>query len=105
MPGFSFFKRPKPRSFDFIPQHYDPKKEELNARVGQYDQSVSPEERAKQRISSGIRKKYYGDDTLKKSETKRANFRLLYIIITLFFVTYMIMQSDRFLHIIESISE
>ena len=61
MPGFGFGKRPKPRKFDFIPRYYDPDKEELESRLAQYKDEMNEEERAKHRIRTGLRNKYYGD--------------------------------------------
>ena len=103
MPGFGFGKRPQPRKFDFIPRYYDPEKEELENRLSHYKDDMSDEERAKHRIRSGLRNKYYGDSKYKSSQVKKSNLRLIYIIIILVFITYMILRSDRLIRMIEAI--
>lgn len=104
MPGFGFGKRPKPRRFDYIPRYYDEAKEELQNRLDKYDESISKEEMAKHRIRSGLRNKYYADPAYRKGQVNKSNLRLVYIIIILFFVTYLIIKSERFVRIIESLS-
>jgi len=103
MPGFGFGKRPKPRKFDFIPRYYDPDKEELESRLAQYKDEMNEEERAKHRIRTGLRNKYYGDSEFRSSQVKKSNLRLVYIIIILAFITYLILRSDRLIRIIEAI--
>lgn len=104
MPGFGFGKRPKPRKFDFIPRYYDPQKEALEEKLSRYKDDMSAEEKAKHRIKSGLRNKYYGDPQFRSSQVKKSNLRLVYIIIILIFVTYLILSSDRFIRLIEAIS-
>ena len=104
MPGIGFGKRPKPRKFDFIPRFYDPRKEELQERIGHYNEEISDEEKAKHRIRSGIRNRYYGDQKYRSDEVKKSNFRLLFIIIILCFITYLILKSDRLLKMLETFS-
>jgi hypothetical protein len=103
MPGIGFGKRPQPRKFDFIPRFYDAQKEELEQRLAQYDESNRDEEKAKNRIKSGLRNRYYGDAGYRDSEVKKSNLRLLYIIVILIFVSYLILRSDRLIRIIEAI--
>ena len=68
MPGFGFGKRPKPRRFDYVPRFYDEAKEEMEERMKKYDDDMSQEEKAKHRISSGLRSKYYGDPKYRSSQ-------------------------------------
>ena len=103
MPGFGFGKRPKPRRFDYIPRFYDEAKEELEERMKKYKGDMSEEEKVKHRISSGLRNKYYGDPAYRSRQVKKSNLRLVYIILILFFVTYLILKSERFLKIIDSL--
>ena len=104
MPGIGFGKRPKPRRFDYIPRYYDEAKEELQSRLDQYDDSISREDMAKRRIRSGLRNKYQADPSFRKGQVNKSNLRLVYIIIILFFVTYLILKSERFVRLIESLS-
>ncbi|NNE27366.1 MAG: hypothetical protein HKN09_11030 [Saprospiraceae bacterium] len=103
MPGFGFGKRPKPRRFDYIPRFYDEAKEELEDRIKSYSGELSEEDKAKHRISSGLRNKYYGDPKYRSRQVNKSNLRLVYIIIILFFVTYLILKSEGFLKMIDSL--
>lgn len=95
-----FGKRVKPKSFGFIPRFYDPVKEERNERLAKYqetdDASVQVDQ-LKSRIKSGMRQKFYGDPNIRSNVERRSNIRLLFIIITLFLISYVILKSDRFL--------
>ncbi|MBT8190119.1 MAG: hypothetical protein KJO50_09995 [Bacteroidia bacterium] len=104
MAGFGFGKRPRPRRFDYIPRFYDEAKEELQSRLDQHNETMSKEDMAKQRIRSGLRNKYYADPAYRESQVNKSNLRLVYIIIILFFITYLIIKSERFVRIIESLS-
>jgi len=103
MAGFSFGKRPKPRRFDYIPRYYDAAKEDLHSRLSQTGGEMTKEDLAKARIKTGLRNKYQGDKAYRSKEVNKSNFRLLYIIIFLVFVTYMILKSDRIIKLIEAI--
>ena len=103
MPGFGFGKRPTPRRFEYLPRYYDEAKEELENRIGAYDEKEGEEMLSKHRIRMGLRNKYYGNPELRSSETRKSNVRLIYIILILSFVTYLIIKSDRFIRIIESL--
>ena len=99
-----FGKRVKPKSFGFIPRFYDPVKEELNERLAKYqetdDASVQVEQ-LKSRIKSGMRQKFYGDPNIRSNVERQSNIRLLFIIITLFLISYVILKSDRFLTMLD----
>lgn len=99
-----FGKRVKPKSFGFIPRFYDPVKEELNERLAKYqetdDASVQVDQ-LKSRIKSGLRQKFYGDPNIRSNVERRSNIRLLFIIITLFLISYVILKSDRFLTMLD----
>ena len=88
MAGFSFGKRPNPRKFDYTPRFYDPQKEELKERLAQY-KNAGDEEGMKDRIRTGIRHKYNGDNSYRSSQVKKSNFRLLYIIFIIVYSSYM----------------
>lgn len=104
MPGIGFGKRPKPRKFDFIPRYYDAQKEELQERIGKFNEELSDEEKAKHRIKAGIRNRYYGDQDYRSAEVKKSNIRLIIIIMVLCFISYLILKSDRLIRILETFS-
>ena len=93
MSFFRFNKRTQHKRFDFIPRYYDPKKEELDKIVGTYKDGDSTFT-AKERIKSGLRNRYRGDASYKKSQERSANIRLISIIFVLFLLAYLILQSD-----------
>ena len=70
--------------------------------VANYKEGMNEEEKAKHRIRAGLRNKYYGDPKYRASQVKKSNLRLISIILILFFVTYLILKSDRLIRIIES---
>jgi len=92
--GFlSFGKRPKHRSFDYIPRYYDPEKEEMQERLKRYKRSENQSdgnnaELAKQRIRGGFRRNSRASSEATKIANKKSNMRLLMIIATLLLITY-----------------
>ena len=70
----------KPKPFGFIPRFYDEQKEERNKRLNMLN-NPDDIDIAKDRIKSGLRATYRGDAAYKKQQTKRANWRLFYIIV------------------------
>ena len=101
--GFLSGNRPKPKPFGFIPRYYDEQKEELENRLKAMD---NPDDisATKDRIKSGLRATYRGDAGYKKSQTKKANMRLIYIIATLFLISYLILRSNAITNFMEKIS-
>ena len=100
--GFLSGNRPKPKPFGFIPRYYDEQKEERENRLKALN-NPDDIDVAKDRIKSGLRATYRGDAGYKKSQTKKANMRLLYIIVTLVFVSYLILRSDAITNFMEKI--
>jgi len=100
-----FGKRPKHRKFDYIPRFYDPEKEALEEAVNKYKGNMSDADKVKSRISSGLRQRYTGDDSYRRANVKKSNFRVLRIIVVLCFITYMILKSDRILRMVESFTQ
>jgi len=99
----SFFgKRPNHKKFDYRPRFYDEEKERLNERINQHRGDVSDEEKVKQRISAGLRQRYVGDESYRKSVVKKSNLRILYILIFLIFMSYLIISSNRIQMILET---
>ena len=97
MAFFSFGKRVRPKKFDYIPMHYDPAKEELEARMAKYGQTeISDSELAKARIRSGIRLKARGNKEALKVGKREANIRLFIIVVFLVAASYYFLQSEAF---------
>ncbi|HMQ08602.1 MAG TPA: hypothetical protein PKC30_14985 [Saprospiraceae bacterium] len=100
--GFLKFNRvPKHRKFEYIPRYYDPKKEELDKIVDSY-KLKNDSDATRERIRSGLRNKYRGDQSYKKSQNRSSNIRLASIIILLFFISYMILRSETILRMLET---
>lgn len=100
-----FGKRPKHKKFDYVPRFYDPEKEALEETINKYKGEVSDADKAKRRIKSGLRQRYIGDDNYRRANVKKSNFRVLYIIVILCFLTYMILKSDRILRMVEAFTQ
>lgn len=98
---FGFGGKIKPRRFDFIPRYYDQAKDELESRLGKHKDHHDKEAYVKERIRTGIRSRYAGDSNYRAREVRKSNLRLLYIIIILFFVSYMILKSDKIVMLME----
>ena len=100
-----FGKRPKHRKFDYTPRYYDPEKEALEKTINQYKGDRSDESKMKDRISSGLRNRYAGDEQYRKKHVKRSNLRIVYISFFLVMVTYLILKSERILQMVESFTQ
>ena len=103
-----FGKRVKPKTFDYIPRFYDPAKEELQERLKKYKDSDSPEvslEHMKSRIKSGMRLKYYGDPTARSTANRQSNVRLILIMVALFLIAVVLLQSDKILSILDAFTQ
>lgn len=96
-----FGKRPKHRQFGYIPRFYDEEKEALENTLNQYKGNLSDADKVKQRISSGLRQRYVGDDSYRRQNVKKSNLRILYIVVILMFISYMILTSDKVLKMVE----
>ena len=91
--GFSrFFKTPGHKQFDYIPRHWDPKKEDLEKRLEIAKNKNSKDLNSmKARISSGMRRGGHGAGKQGRSSyIFRSNLLLLGIIIILVAVTYLL---------------
>ena len=99
---FGFGKRVKPRKFDFVPRFYDEQQDDLDSRMAKYNEP-SDEDKIKNRIKSGLRQRYMGDNSYRSSEVRRSNFRLLYVFGILIFLCYLILKSNKFTQLIESL--
>ena len=101
--GFLSGNRRKPKPFGFIPRYYDEQKEERENRLKALE-NPDDVDAAKDRIKYGLRATYRGDTGYKKSQTKKANMRLLYIILALAMVSYAFLRSTALTNFMEKIS-
>ena len=85
----SFFKRPQHQRFEYNPRYYDPKKEDLEARlrIARNAREGNPDA-IKSRISSGLRKRYSKQKGSTGTKLLRTNMLLIAIILILFGMTY-----------------
>jgi len=87
-----FGKRPKHRSFDYTPRHYDPDKDDLERRMSQYsDKPINQgdAEAVKSRIRGSFRKRIgvkYDSEQYKKS-LRRSNRIVLVVTLGLIIIT------------------
>jgi len=87
--GFlNFGKRIKNRSFDYIPRHYDPQKEELEERLKRYQTDASSPELTKERIRGSFRRNYRVKDEYTSRTQKRSNRILLGTLLILLLISY-----------------
>ncbi len=98
----SFGKKPKHKQFGYRPRYWDEDKERLEQRLGKYKGDVSEQEKVKQRISAGLRQRYIGDEDYRKSNVRKSNFRVLYILIILMAISYIILTSTSIQTILET---
>lgn len=103
-PMFSMFKKVKNKKFDFIPQHYDPAKEDLENRMSKYrDSELTDADIAKARIQEGFKRRSGGGNAEdKKKLSMQSNIRLVMIIGVLILLTYYFLQSDAMTKIFET---
>ncbi len=85
---FQFGKRIKNRQFDYIPRFYDPDKEELESRLGRYNQNSTNVDLTKVRIKGGLRRKYRVSNEYSQSIRNRSNKILLFTIVILLLITF-----------------
>ena len=87
---FTFFKRPKPRQFNYQPMYYDPAKEEAEERRKAREALESGD--YKERMRAEIRRKWRVD---KSPVNKNAHFiRLAFYIIISILAVYLIFFTD-----------
>lgn len=103
MVSFGFGKKPKHRKFDYLPRYYDEDKERLEQTLNSYKGEARNEQKVKARISSGLRQRYRGNDEYRRSSNKKSNLRIVYILIVLFFISYMILSSSGIQRFIEGL--
>ena len=98
------FKVPRHRKFDYIPQHYDPAKEELDARMAPYREGAKDAELAKAGIKTGFKRRVAKNPSY-SGRSMASSIRLVVIILLLIGLTIMFLQSSMiadFVHAMES---
>lgn len=87
---FTFFKRPKPRSFNYHPLYYDPVKEEAEERKKARNSMQGGDPR--ERMRAEIRRRWKID---RSPVNKNAQvIRLLIFVVFAFFAIYLIFFTD-----------
>jgi len=87
------FKVPKHRKFDYIPQHYDPAKEELDARMAPYREGAKDAEMAKAGIKTGFQRRVAKNPSY-STRSMSSTIRLVIIILLLIAITLVFLQSS-----------
>jgi hypothetical protein len=85
-----FFKRPKPRPFNYRPIYYDPEKEEAENRKKALEGSNGKDPR--ERMRAEIRRKWKVER--KSAERKHDLFRVFFYIAVALFAIYLIFFTD-----------
>lgn len=87
------FKVPRHRKFDYIPQHYDPAKEELDARMAPYREGTKDADLAKAGIKTGFKRRVAKNPSY-TSRSMSSTIRLVVIIVLLIALTIVFLQSS-----------
>ncbi len=88
-----FFKVPKHQQFNYKPRYWDPKKEELDERIERiHEMKNRGVEASKARISGSFRKGFKGDMQYRRSQVRRSNMLLFFIIAVLIFISYLFIK-------------
>lgn len=87
------FKVPKHRKFDYIPQHYDPQKEELEERLAPYKEGGKSADMAKAGIKTGFKRRVNKNPSYNIS-SKSSTIRLVAIICVLIVLTVLFLKSS-----------
>ncbi len=86
------FKTPKNQKYDYKPRYWDPKKEEMEERLGKYKSAKEGDvEAVKTRLSKGFRRgggSYKVSGEMRSKQLFRSNMILLAVIALLIFLAY-----------------
>lgn len=96
------FKVPKHRKFDYIPQHYDPAKEELEERLAPYKEGAKETEMVKAGIKTGFRRRVSKNPSYTVSN-RSSTIRLVFIICILILITVLFLKSSVLADFIKAI--
>ncbi len=86
------FKVPKHRKFDYIPQHYDQAKEDLESRLAPYQKESKDAEMAKAGIKTGFKRRVAKNPSY-SSKSMSSTIRLIAIICILVVLTILFLKS------------
>ena len=86
----SFFKTPKNNTFQYIPRHYDERKEELEDFRNQYDKDQDPD-RIKERIIRKMRSRYYSRGKYVKKANRKSGAMVFLIALILLAIAVFIL--------------
>ncbi len=87
-----FIKTPKNQKFDYKPRHWDPKKEDLEARLKLAQGDENSAEAVKSRLAGGFRRSFNAQPSARNQSARRSNILLFAIIVVLVFVAYLILM-------------
>lgn len=79
----TLFKQRKPRGFNFQPRYYNPRKEALQNRIATIEREVQQEKQLKEKLGgesqyrAKMRRVSTDAITLKRSQNKKSNLRIL----------------------------
>ncbi|MFC0878402.1 hypothetical protein ACE01N_17540 [Saccharicrinis sp. FJH2] len=95
--GFYLFRTPKPRTFEHVPIYYDESKERLKQMQRQADVEAGKlsSDKYVPNIKGKFRKNWHNTYTSSaRNEKRKSNLRLVAIIAVLFFIAWLILNSD-----------
>ncbi len=87
------FKVPRHRKFDYIPQHYDPAKEELENRMAPYKEGGKDAEKVKAGIKTGFKRRVATNPSY-STKSSASTIRLVAIICILIVLTVLFLKSS-----------
>jgi hypothetical protein len=88
-----FFNVPKHQRFTYKPRYWDPDQEQLDERMKRIkDIQEKGVEASKARISGGFRQGFKGNQQYRRSQVRRSNMILFFIIAILIFLTYLFLK-------------
>jgi hypothetical protein len=100
----NLFRTPGHLRFQYVPQHYDPDKEDLQKRVkAAKNEKAVDTKQAKSRIAQSYRNRYQKHRNISRKANRQSNIRLLVILMLLVGLTYLMFI--QFLPAIESAVE
>ena len=103
---FKFFNLPKPYNFEYRPRYWDPRKEELEKRLKASENRMEGDPEAmKARISTGLRRRQYKENSkLRSRYAVRSNVMLLGILVMLVIITLALLNT-YFPALLEAVGE
>lgn len=94
MAYFRFIRVPKHQQFEYKTRYWDPKKEELEERLKQIEAMQGTDhESMKNRISSGLRSRSYGNTSYRRQQVMRSNVVLFAVVIGLVLLSVIILTN------------